>query len=67
MSDSAVQTDEILFDRIGSAAIMRLNRPKALNSLNLAMVHAMKPALERSARWLAAKWARVVAWWRGRR
>ncbi|PIK68840.1 hypothetical protein CS379_32965 [Methylobacterium frigidaeris] len=27
----------------------------------------MKPALERSARWLAAKWARVVAWWRGRR
>lgn len=49
MSDSAVQTDEILFTRIGSAAIMRLNRPKALNSLNLAMVHAMKPAMERFA------------------
>lgn len=47
MTDSAVQTDEILFDRIGSATIIRLNRPKALNSLNLAMVHAMKPAMER--------------------
>ncbi len=47
MSDSVVQTDEILFTRIGSAAIVRLNRPKALNSLNLAMVHAMKPAMER--------------------
>lgn len=47
MSDSVVQTDEILFTRIGSAAIIRLNRPKALNSLNLAMVHAMKPAMER--------------------
>ncbi len=49
MTDRAVQTDEILFDRIGSAAIIRLNRPKALNSLNLAMVHVMKPALERFA------------------
>ncbi len=26
----------------------------------------MKPSLERAARWLEAKWARVVAWWRGR-
>lgn len=49
MTDSAVQTEEILFDRTGSAAIIRLNRPKALNSLNLAMVHAMKPAMERFA------------------
>jgi enoyl-CoA hydratase len=49
MNDSAMRTDEILFDRIGSAAIIRLNRPKALNSLNLAMVHAMKPALEHYA------------------
>lgn len=49
MTDSAIQTDEILFDRIGSAAIIRLNRPKALNSLNLAMVHAIKPAMERFA------------------
>jgi enoyl-CoA hydratase len=49
MNDSAMRTDEILFDRIGSAAIIRLNRPKALNSLNLAMVHAMKPALEQFA------------------
>ncbi|MGF3021241.1 hypothetical protein ACQVP2_00245 [Methylobacterium aquaticum] len=26
----------------------------------------MKPSLERSARWLEARWLRVVAWWRGR-
>ncbi|WP_348273080.1 hypothetical protein [Methylobacterium sp. 174MFSha1.1] len=26
----------------------------------------MKPGLERSARWLEAKWERVVAWWRRR-
>lgn len=26
----------------------------------------MKPSLERAARWLEGKWARVVAWWRGR-
>ncbi len=49
MNDTFEQTDEILFDRIGAAAIIRLNRPKALNSLNLAMVHAMKPALTRFA------------------
>jgi enoyl-CoA hydratase len=47
MNDSASRTDEILFDRIGSAEVIRLNRPRALNSLNLAMVHRMKPALER--------------------
>jgi enoyl-CoA hydratase len=45
MNDTSNPTDEILFDRVGSAAVIRLNRPKALNSLNLAMVHAMKPAL----------------------
>jgi enoyl-CoA hydratase len=49
MPDTAPQTDEILLDRIGSAAIIRLNRPKALNSLNLAMVRAMKAAMERFA------------------
>ncbi|RWX79247.1 enoyl-CoA hydratase/isomerase family protein [Neorhizobium lilium] len=49
MTDTASQTDEVLFDRIGSAAVIRLNRPKALNSLNLAMVRLMKPALDRFA------------------
>ncbi len=49
MADPAADTDEVLFERKGSAAIIRLNRPKALNSLNLAMVHALKPALDRFA------------------
>jgi enoyl-CoA hydratase len=49
MSETAIQTDEIFFSRNGTAAIIHLNRPKALNSLNLAMVHAMKPALDRLA------------------
>ncbi|TGD99886.1 hypothetical protein EU555_11370 [Methylobacterium nonmethylotrophicum] len=29
-------------------------------------IPGMKPSLERAARWLEAKWTRVVAWWRGR-
>ncbi|MGK9053917.1 enoyl-CoA hydratase/isomerase family protein [Xaviernesmea oryzae] len=49
MPEAATQSDEILIGRIGSAAIIRLNRPKALNSLNLAMVRAMKAAMERFA------------------
>ncbi|MFB9949438.1 enoyl-CoA hydratase/isomerase family protein [Rhizobium puerariae] len=49
MPDIASQSDEVLLDRIGSAAIVRLNRPKALNSLNLAMVRVMKTAMERFA------------------
>src|SRR6218665_3242567 len=46
MSQTAIQTDEILLDRIGSAAVIRLNRPKALNSLNLAMTRTLRDALD---------------------
>ena len=49
MPDTANHTDEILLNRIGSAAIIRLNRPKALNSLNLSMVRTMKAAMEQFA------------------
>jgi len=49
MADGTIKTDEVLIDYIGSAAVIRLNRPKALNSLSLAMVRAMKAALERFA------------------
>jgi enoyl-CoA hydratase len=41
------ETEEVLFDRIGSAAVIRLNRPKALNSLTLGMVRTIKAALAR--------------------
>ncbi|KMO31194.1 hypothetical protein VQ02_26675 [Methylobacterium variabile] len=30
-------------------------------------IPGMKPSLERSARWIEARWARLVRWWRGRR
>ncbi|WP_186398989.1 enoyl-CoA hydratase/isomerase family protein [Stappia sp. P2PMeth1] len=40
---------EVLFDRIGHAGVMTLNRPKALNALNHGMVLAMADQLERWA------------------
>ncbi|MCJ8521589.1 enoyl-CoA hydratase [Pseudorhizobium tarimense] len=46
MQGSAATSDEVILERIGSAAVIRLNRPKALNSLNLAMVRTMCAALE---------------------
>ena len=38
-------TDEVIIERRGSAGIIRLNRPKALNSLTLPMVRVIAPAL----------------------
>ncbi|WP_156461883.1 enoyl-CoA hydratase/isomerase family protein [Rhizobium sp. Leaf321] len=40
---------EVLFSRRGSAAVVSLNRPKALNSLNLSMVRALDEILDRCA------------------
>jgi enoyl-CoA hydratase len=37
--------DEIIIEQIDKAGIIRLNRPKAINSVTLPMVHAMRPAL----------------------
>ncbi|MBB3567975.1 enoyl-CoA hydratase/isomerase family protein [Rhizobium sp. BK491] len=39
-------TDEVIIERRGSAGIIKLNRPKALNSLTLPMVRVIVPALE---------------------
>lgn len=39
-------TDEVIIERQGSAGIISLNRPKALNSLTLPMVRAVASALE---------------------
>ncbi|MBP5855754.1 enoyl-CoA hydratase/isomerase family protein [Marivibrio halodurans] len=37
--------DEILFDRAGDLGVVTLNRPKALNALNLSMIEKMNPVL----------------------
>lgn len=39
------QEPEILFERKGPIAVVTLNRPRALNALNLPMVRALNPAL----------------------
>jgi len=49
MTDSATRTDDIFITRSGSAAVIHLNRPKALNSLTLSMVEVLKPALDNLA------------------
>lgn len=48
MTDQAsiAVADPVLSERAGSAGLIRLNRPKALNSLNLTMVRLMQGLLE---------------------
>ncbi|XP_014206608.1 3-hydroxyisobutyryl-CoA hydrolase, mitochondrial [Copidosoma floridanum] len=47
-SSSAVRADEssVLFQEVGSSGIIVLNRPKALNALNLSMVQQIYPKLK---------------------
>lgn len=45
MSGTSGLNDEIIVERNGYSGIIRLNRPRALNSLNLCMVQKMKAAL----------------------
>ena len=40
----------IIVETHGSVGLVRLNRPKALNSLNLSMVRKIMPALQVRAR-----------------
>ena len=44
MADNA-ETDAVLIERDGRVAVLRLNRPKALNALNGAVMHAMAKAV----------------------
>lgn len=45
MQNAHVGADEIIIEQIDNAGIIRLNRPKAINSVTLPMVHAMRHAL----------------------
>lgn len=40
------RTDKVILERAGAAAIIRLNRPRALNSIDLDMVRAIADALD---------------------
>ncbi|HEX2147844.1 MAG TPA: enoyl-CoA hydratase/isomerase family protein [Pseudorhizobium sp.] len=44
MSES--RSDDVILERTGSVGIIALNRPRALNSLNLGMVRAIRAAME---------------------
>lgn len=46
MQNNFAETD-VVTERRGAAGIIRLNRPKAINSLTLVMVHEMRASLER--------------------
>lgn len=46
MQDARPLADEIIMETKGSAGLIRLNRPAAINSLNEVMVSAMKTALD---------------------
>ncbi|MFN7104092.1 MAG: enoyl-CoA hydratase/isomerase family protein, partial [Pseudorhizobium sp.] len=49
MQEPTKSRDDVILDRVGSAAVIRLNRPKALNSINLSMVRAIRAALDDAA------------------
>ncbi|MBI1216596.1 MAG: enoyl-CoA hydratase/isomerase family protein [Alphaproteobacteria bacterium] len=48
--DAQGATEEVLFDVTGGIGLMRMNRPKALNALNLNMIRLMN---EKLAQWAA--------------
>ena len=49
MSSAAGATDEVLVERRGLAACITLNRPRALNALNLPMIRALSQAYRTTA------------------
>ncbi|ANL45349.1 3-hydroxyisobutyryl-CoA hydrolase [Rhizobium phaseoli] len=60
-----MQDSEVIIERRGTAGIIRLNRPRALNSLTLAMIRTITEALDGFAR--DAEVATVVATGEGER
>jgi len=46
MASAAGEADEVLMERINDKGLITLNRPKALNSLNLSMVRKIYPQVK---------------------
>ncbi|XP_066543768.1 3-hydroxyisobutyryl-CoA hydrolase, mitochondrial isoform X2 [Amia ocellicauda] len=46
MSSQAGPEAEVLLERVGNAGVITLNRPKALNALNLSMIRCVYPQLK---------------------
>jgi len=42
---------EVLFEKVGNAGVITLNRPKALNALNLTMIRHIYPQLKVRGDW----------------
>lgn len=38
-------TDEVIFEKVDTKGIITLNRPKALNALNLSMIRKILPVM----------------------
>lgn len=47
MSSAASSANDVIIERIGDKGVITLNRPKALNSLNLAMVRKIYPEIKK--------------------
>ena len=48
---SSSGSDEVLMKKVGGAGVITLNRPKALNALNLNMIRMMHPQLKVTLIW----------------
>eukprot|EP01027_Heterolobosea_sp_BB2_P008143 GEZU01012084.1.p1 GENE.GEZU01012084.1~~GEZU01012084.1.p1 ORF type:complete len:388 (-),score=190.11 GEZU01012084.1:80-1243(-) len=57
MSTQGAPTDEVIIETVGQANVITLNRPKALNSLNLNMVRTLTPQYKK---WASEKSAKMI-------
>jgi len=46
MSTSVTSTDDVIIEQIGDKGVITLNRPKALNALDLSMIRKIHPQLK---------------------
>ncbi|MCJ8732879.1 hypothetical protein PDJAM_G00216820, partial [Pangasius djambal] len=47
MSSTSTASSDVLLEKVGNAGVITLNRPKALNALNLSMIRVLTPQLKK--------------------